>query len=96
MGVCRRPLTTRPAIPGTTRTAKFSRVARNGLAAVVPRYESDMPASASLLSDEVIQDVLSFIRCTRAEKQRDYQSSRPGFESGGSDRSPLRKARQAA
>ncbi|WP_324617742.1 c-type cytochrome [Microvirga pudoricolor] len=49
---------------------------RDGLAAVVPGHESDMPAFAGVLSDEEIRAVLAFIKSTWPEKEREYQAAR--------------------
>ena len=46
------------------------------MAAVVPGYESDMPAFAGRLSDEEIRAVLAFIRSSWPERERDYQAAR--------------------
>jgi mono/diheme cytochrome c family protein len=51
-------------------------ITRNGLAAVVPGYQSDMPAFADVLSDEEIRAVLAFIKSTWPEKEREYQAER--------------------
>jgi mono/diheme cytochrome c family protein len=51
-------------------------ITRNGIAAVVPGYQSDMPAFAGVLSDEEIRAVLAFIKSTWPEKERDYQAAR--------------------
>lgn len=51
-------------------------ITRNGLGAIVPGYESDMPAFVGVLSDEEIQAVLAFIKSTWPERERDYQAAR--------------------
>jgi len=51
-------------------------ITRNGLAAVVPGYESDMPAFAGVLSDEEIRAVLAFIKSTWPQRERQYQAAR--------------------
>jgi mono/diheme cytochrome c family protein len=50
-------------------------ITRNGLA-VVPGYESDMPAFAGVLSDEEIRAVLAFIKSTWPKRERNYQAAR--------------------
>lgn len=39
-------------------------IVKSGLSAVLPSYESDMPAFADTLSDEQIRSVLAFIKST--------------------------------
>lgn len=51
-------------------------ITRNGLAAVVPGYQSDMPAFAGVLSDDEIRAVLAFIKSTWPERERLYQEDR--------------------
>lgn len=60
--------------------AELFAITRNGLAAVVPGYQSDMPAFAGVLSDEEILAVLAFIRNTWPEKEREYQAVRSKAE----------------
>ena len=49
-------------------------VTKLGVGAVVPGYESDMPAFEGKLSDADIADVLAFIKSTWPERQRDFQA----------------------
>jgi mono/diheme cytochrome c family protein len=49
---------------------------KKGLAALVPGYESDMPAFEGTLSDEEIRAVLAFIKSTWPRKEREYQQAR--------------------
>lgn len=51
-------------------------IIRDGLAAIVPGHESDMPAFAGVLSDDEIRAVMAFIRSTWPERERDYQAAR--------------------
>ena len=48
-------------------------VTRDGLAALVPGYESDMPAFAGILSDEEILAVLAYIKSRWPEEVRRRQ-----------------------
>lgn len=45
-------------------------IARDGLGAVVPGYESDMPAFGNILSDEELLVVLAYIKSTWPERER--------------------------
>jgi mono/diheme cytochrome c family protein len=56
--------TTRPGTLGTTRTGNCSRWVKNGTAAMMPGYETDMPAYKEILSDADIWAVLSYIEST--------------------------------
>lgn len=51
-------------------------ITRDGMAAVVPNYRSAMPAFGRLLSDREIHAVLSFIKSTWPQKEREYQAAR--------------------
>lgn len=51
-------------------------ITKGGVAAVVPNYESDMPAFGSKLSDEEIAAVLAFIKSTWPDRPRAYQAER--------------------
>ena len=51
-------------------------ITKKGMAAVVPDYQSDMPAFEAALSDEEIEAVLAFIRSTWPRQERDYQAER--------------------
>jgi mono/diheme cytochrome c family protein len=51
------------------------RVTKEGPAAVVGGgYESDMPAFAGVMTDEEIRAVLTFIKSTWPERERQYQA----------------------
>ena len=52
------------------------RITKGGLGAVVPDYESDMPAFGSKLSDEEIAAVLAYIKSTWPDRPRAYQAER--------------------
>lgn len=49
-------------------------VTKSGLAAIVPGYESDMPAFEELLTDAEIAAVLAYIKSTWPERQRAFQA----------------------
>tara|TARA_R100000935_G_scaffold50830_1_gene76975 strand:- start:5584 stop:6069 length:486 start_codon:yes stop_codon:yes gene_type:complete len=49
-------------------------IIRSGLGAVVPGYESDMPAFGGILSHTEITDVLAYIKSTWPDRQRDFQA----------------------
>lgn len=51
-------------------------ITKNGLGAVVPGYESDMPAVESVLSDEEITAILAYIKSTWPNEARLYQEER--------------------
>lgn len=52
------------------------RITKEGLGAIAPGYESDMPAFGELLSDEEIRAVLDYIKSTWPERERAYQRAR--------------------
>lgn len=51
-------------------------ITKDGPGAVVPGYESDMPAFRAALSDDAITAVLAYIRSTWPKRERDYQLDR--------------------
>lgn len=51
-------------------------ITKGGVGAVVPGYESDMPAFESALSDDEIAAVLAYIKSTWPEPARGYQAAR--------------------
>ena len=51
-------------------------ITKKGLAAVVPGYESDMPAFEGSLSDDEIRAILAFIKSTWPKTEREYQRAR--------------------
>ena len=51
-------------------------ITKKGLAAIVPGYESDMPAFEGVLTDAQIEAVLAFIKSTWPERERGYQAAR--------------------
>ena len=53
-------------------------ITKEGMAAIVPDYESDMPAFRDVLTDAEILDVLAFIKSTWPERERAYQAGRSG------------------
>ncbi|MBM1171991.1 c-type cytochrome [Microvirga arabica] len=52
------------------------RITKLGMAAVVPNYESAMPAFGDALSDQEIKAILAFIKSTWPERERTYQQER--------------------
>jgi mono/diheme cytochrome c family protein len=48
-------------------------ITKDGMAALVPDYESDMPPFGEILSDAEITAVLDFIKSTWPERERAYQ-----------------------
>jgi mono/diheme cytochrome c family protein len=51
-------------------------ITKKGLTAVVPGYESDMPAFEGSLSDDEIRAILAFIKSTWPKTEREYQQAR--------------------
>jgi mono/diheme cytochrome c family protein len=51
-------------------------ITKKGIAAIVPGYESDMPAFESVLTDDEINAVLAYIRSIWPEREREYQEAR--------------------
>ena len=49
-------------------------ITKHGVGAVVPGYESDMPAFEGLLSDDEIKAVLAYIKTNWSERARIYQA----------------------
>ena len=49
-------------------------ITKKGLTAIVPGYESDMPAFEGVLTDAEIEAVLAFIKSTWPEREREYQA----------------------
>ena len=49
-------------------------VTKGGVEAVVPGYESDMPAFGESLTDDEIADVLTYIKSTWPDRQREFQA----------------------
>lgn len=52
------------------------RIVKEGLAAIAPGYETDMPAFADRMTDDEIREVIDFIKSTWPDRERDYQRSR--------------------
>lgn len=59
-------------------------ITRDGIGAVVPGYESDMPVFEGTLSDAEIAAVLSFIKSTWPERERGFQAEVTANDGGGS------------
>lgn len=51
-------------------------ITKRGMSAVVPGYESDMPAFEGILSDEEVRAVLTYIKSTWPSREREYQEGR--------------------
>ena len=49
-------------------------ITKRGVEAVVPGYESDMPAFEGVLTDEQIRAILAYIKSTWPERQRAFQA----------------------
>ena len=49
-------------------------ITKNGLASVVPGYESDMPVFEGILIDAEITAILGYIKSTWPERERNYQA----------------------
>ena len=49
-------------------------ITKLGVGAVVPGYESNMPAYGGILSDDEIISVLTFIKSTWPEREREFQA----------------------
>ena len=58
-------------------------LSKGGIGAVVPDYESDMPAFEGILSDDEIADVLTYIKSTWPDRQREFQAEVSANDKGG-------------
>lgn len=52
------------------------RIIRDGLASIVPGYQTDMPAFGEIIDDDQIEAVIAFIKSTWPERERAYQQAR--------------------
>ena len=59
-------------------------ITKLGVGAVVPGYESDMPAFDGVLSDDEITAVLAYIKRTWPERERGFQAEVTAADEGGS------------
>lgn len=59
-------------------------ITRDGLAAIVPGYQSDMPAFRSVLADDEIAAALAFIKNTWPDRERQYQRARTDADAADS------------
>ncbi|MBA5775575.1 cytochrome c [Stappia sp. F7233] len=59
-------------------------ITQRGVSAVVPGYESDMPAFEGVLSDAEIAAVLAYIKSTWPERQREFQAKVSARDGGRS------------
>ena len=51
-------------------------IIQKGVSAIVPGYESDMPAFEGVLTDDQIRAILDFIKSTWPERERKFQAQR--------------------
>ena len=58
-------------------------ITKGGLGAVVPGYESDMPAFDGILSDAEISAVLAYIKNTWPDREREFQANVTSKDEGG-------------
>lgn len=56
--------------------AQLLRITRDGLAAIVPGYRTDMPAFGETLVDAEIAAIIDYIKSTWPERERAYQQAR--------------------
>lgn len=59
-------------------------ITKLGVSAIVPGYESDMPAFEGILSDDEITAVLAYIKSTWPERERGFQAEVTANNEGGS------------
>lgn len=59
-------------------------ITKLGVSAIVPGYESDMPAFEGILSDDEITAVLAYIKSTWPERERGFQAEVTANDEGGS------------
>lgn len=59
---------------------------KSGIAAVVPGYESDMPAFDGILEDAEIIAILSFVKANWPQDKRSFQATLPGMDGGTATR----------
>ncbi len=52
------------------------RIVRDGLAAIAPGYETDMPAFGGTLSGQEIEAILDYIKQDWPDREREFQRSR--------------------
>ena len=58
-------------------------ITREGIDAIVPGYESDMPAFSGILTDAEINAVLAYIKSTWPERERAFQAEVTRSETEG-------------
>ena len=58
-------------------------ITKLGVGAIVPGYESDMPAFGDLLSDAEIAAALAYIKSTWPERERGFQAEVTAGDEGG-------------
>lgn len=59
-------------------------ITKRGVEAILPGYESDMPAFGGILSDAEIRAILAYIKSTWPERQRKFQANVTRNDEGGS------------
>jgi len=59
-------------------------ITKLGVGAIVPGYESDMPAFEGILSDDEITAVLAYIKSTWPQRERGFQAEVTANDEGGS------------
>lgn len=57
-------------------------ITKSGLQAIAPGYESDMPAFATMLTDDEITSILAYIKSTWPDRARAYQADRSKADQG--------------
>jgi mono/diheme cytochrome c family protein len=55
-------------------------IVKEGVSAIVPDYENDMPVFEGVLTDEQIHAVLAYIKSTWPDREREYQARRSEAE----------------
>jgi len=58
-------------------------ITKLGVGAIVPGYESDMPAFENVLSDAEIAAALAYIKSTWSERERGFQAEVTASDEGG-------------
>lgn len=59
-------------------------ITKLGVSAIVPGYESDMPAFEGILTDDEIAAVLAYIKSTWPERERSFQAEVTANDGGAS------------
>lgn len=56
--------------------AQLLTIVRDGLEAIAPGYETDMPAFGETLTEAQIHDILEYIKSSWPERERNFQAAR--------------------